>query len=1036
VGRERHVRELRLIIEALLAGRGNLLLLAGEAGVGKTRLAEEALDLAQHACIATRWATCFSGGGSPPLAPWRGLLGLGEREAAPIPPDADTQASRFRLFDQTWQVARDALGPAPMIVVLDDFHWADPLSAGFLAFVAPRLHLAPLALLVTYRDDAPGAMDAVVSDLVRYGRQLLVPPLDLGEFREFTAQVAITGLSEQRLRQLHVRTGGNALFARELIRLLEAGGDAALVRQPPLPLGVRDVLLERVARLSGLARMVLAAGSIIGTEFRLDLLGHVVALRSPELLEALDEATRARVVNPAGVGRWRFTHPLMREAIYEGMSLARRVRLHQEVAMALEQLAEAGSAVAVSELASHLVHAAAAGDAARAVAACDRAGQEAMTAVAYEDAARWFEAALGALDLCPADDTLRADLLLALGDALVATGNVPDGRRAHADAARLARSLGSAERLGHAALGVGSGLGGFEIPLFDREQIDLLEEALTALPQPSGMRARLLARLSVALSLAAPSERRQRLAEEAASVARAVGDTSALGYALAALCDVLAAPTHSARRRAAADEIVALARPLSDARLELLGQRLRFVANLEVGDVAAADADIQAFAAIAERIHQPVYSWYVPLWRGMRAAMEGRFDDAFGWRGAAASLGAAANSENAAMLTESLRTLELLERGEADEALAFFRSALERWPDYTVMTRPPLAYAEATAGNRIAARAILDQVDVDDYEPGSLGAEWLPALVMLADATWLVGGHHLARRLYDALAPFRTRHAVDGIGDYDLGSVERPLGLLATLLHLDEAACHFEAALAEHRRIGAALLVARMLRDAGDATGDARLLTQAREHYARLGVPGRVGEVEGLLARRFPVAVDGASFRRNGGTWTVTYGGMTLHLRHTKGMTDIAALLAREGQEIHVLDLFAVGAPRNSATTGPLIDDMARSEYKQRLADLEEEIDDADRLSDDARFARLHAERDALVARLAAAYGLGGRPRTTGDPAERARSAVTQRVRDAIARLGHDHPELGVHLAHSVKTGTFCSYVPECLVGWDVDLTP
>ncbi len=85
VGRERHVRELRLIIEALLAGRGNLLLLAGEAGVGKTRLAEEALDLAQHACIATRWATCFSGGGSPPLAPWRGLLGLGEREAAPIP---------------------------------------------------------------------------------------------------------------------------------------------------------------------------------------------------------------------------------------------------------------------------------------------------------------------------------------------------------------------------------------------------------------------------------------------------------------------------------------------------------------------------------------------------------------------------------------------------------------------------------------------------------------------------------------------------------------------------------------------------------------------------------------------------------------------------------------------------------------------------------------------------------------------------------------------------------------------------------------
>jgi len=119
-----------------------------------------------------------------------------------------------------------------------------------------------------------------------------------------------------------------------------------------------------------------------------------------------------------------------------------------------------------------------------------------------------------------------------------------------------------------------------------------------------------------------------------------------------------------------------------------------------------------------------------------------------------------------------------------------------------------------------------------------------------------------------------------------------------------------------------------------------------------------------------------------------------------------------------------------------MLDDRARREYKQRLADLEDDIDDAAARGDDARSARLHAERDALVTELSRAYGLGGRPRRSGDPVERARSAVTQRVRDAIARLGRDHTELGAHLAHCVKTGTFCSYAPERPVTWDVGVTP
>jgi hypothetical protein len=183
-----------------------------------------------------------------------------------------------------------------------------------------------------------------------------------------------------------------------------------------------------------------------------------------------------------------------------------------------------------------------------------------------------------------------------------------------------------------------------------------------------------------------------------------------------------------------------------------------------------------------------------------------------------------------------------------------------------------------------------------------------------------------------------------------------------------------------------------------------------------------------------PVAAAGraptASFVDRGGFWVITYAGREVHAKASKGLTDIARLLASPDREVHCLEL--MGASVEQGGTGEVLDAAARRSYEDRIRDLQEEVDDAEADHDLARADRAQAELDLLVDQLAAALGLGGRSRQAGSSAERARSAVTQRVRSTIRRLAADHPELGRHLEASIATGTYCSYRPEHPVAWEV----
>lgn len=1032
VGRERHLRELRLLVEGVAAGRGALVVLSGEAGAGKTRLAEEAAALAAGAGLEVSWATGW-GSGAAPLSTWLDLLSAVDRQATRgerrehRPEELDPAAARALLIRSLLSELHQAIGDRPRLLVIDDVQWSDPLSFRALEALVGSLRASRVGVLATFRDEG-AATAAQLESLSRAGRHLVVPPLTEAELSALALHVTGRELSPSAIARLHDRSAGNVLFAQEL--LTDPDPVTLDGARTPGPVGSRATAMfgGRLATLSKGCRGMMEAASVIGRRFRLDVLGETLGVERVSVLELVDEAHLAGLVRDSGIGSCEFSHPLMAEACYVGTGLPRRVRLHRDVGEALERLRDRGLPIPASELAHHYANAAAAGVPAKAMQYAIAAGRESMEQLGYEDAAREYSRALAALDLCPADDAMRADLLLELGDARAGAGDLPAARSVYEAAARLASEHGWPERLARAALGVGSGPGGFEVPALDREQITLLEAALSV--AEGTQRAHVLARLSVALSLDTNAPRRAALSEEAVAAARAAGDAAALGYALASWCDVIAGPADVERRLDATAEILACASTANDTRLELLGRRLRVVALLELGAITGVDEEIAAFAARADRLGQVVYSWFVPLWRAMRACMDGRFDAAERFRREAARLGGVAHSENAAMLTGSQHAMLSCEIGDTAEALGFFEEVFARWPGVAIMARPGLAYAFAKAGEKQRACDVLTAVNLADYTVDALGSEWLPSVVMLAYAAALTDTRERAGELYVMLEPYRARHAIDGIGCYDMGSVERPLGMLASLRgDAALAAVHFEAALHEHRQLGARVLVAGTLRDAGRMLGDAAMLEEAKAQYCALGLDRASDALE--VPQGAPAGAENV-FRRDGEVWLVSLGGTANRVRDTKGMRDLARLIAQPGTEVHVLDLVADGPTLVSDSPGDSIDDSARRQYRNRLLEIETDLAEADERADVERSVRLHTERDALIAQLSDAYGLGGRARRRSDSTERARSAVTQRIRDTITRIEAVEAGLGGHLRRSIRTGTYCSYSPEHPTEWEL----
>jgi hypothetical protein len=324
------------------------------------------------------------------------------------------------------------------------------------------------------------------------------------------------------------------------------------------------------------------------------------------------------------------------------------------------------------------------------------------------------------------------------------------------------------------------------------------------------------------------------------------------------------------------------------------------------------------------------------------------------------------------------------------------------------------------------------------------GAQWLMEAAYGAELAAGLGSRPAAEYLYRALAPFADQAVVSGAAVTFKGVVAHHLGILAAALgRTAQAAEHLARAVAAHERLAAlpwALRsryeLARVRLDLPDGRPAAvAALAEAARQAHRIGMTGLAGAAEAAAfsAGREPVVA--GIFARDGAWWTLGYGGVSVRLRDAKGLADLAALLGAPGRPVLAADLVAAGAgalARADLGLGAdeVFDETARRQIRGRLADLDEEVAEAETWADPERAARARDERDVLLAELAAAAGLGGRARRLGDQSERARKAVTARVRDAIRRIEREHPALGAHLRASVTTGTHCAYSPPTPVSW------
>lgn len=786
VGRSAELEGLRRAVDEAAAGSGSAVLLAGEPGIGKTRLAEELAAYAEHRGMASRWASGWEGDGVPAYWPWIQIIRAhaGHREPArlvdELGPFADEvvrlvpelteqmptlrqpstdpigEQPRFRLFDAVASFLRRASAVQPLLLVLDDLHWADVGTVMLLRFCGRELRGTRLLLLGTVRDldvDASSELGRALSALQERTRTFHLGGLEPNAVRELLTQAVGHHEADRMTPDVHRRSGGNPLFVRELGRLLTATGRPGLGVAPAIPDSIRAVLDRRLSRLGADCLGLLGVAAVAGEEVRLEVLERVSGRPRQVILDLLDEAIRARLLREVDVSppRFAFTHALIREALYNRLALAERADVHRCMGEILEQTSTGDRSFA--ELAHHFLSAGPAVHDARAVEYAELAGRQSFERLAYEDAAAHYSRALDALDAGERDDERRARLLLALGEARVWAADLPRAREAFEEAAELARRLGRPELLAEAALGFGAALGGFEVRLFDRAQLDLLSEAMDALgTTTSPLRARVMALLSVALTATESAEHRLRLSEDAIAAAREAGDSTALVQALGAHCDANSGPDHSEQRLTQATEMIRVAQQAGDRCMELLGRRHRLVALLETGDTAGVDAEIDGYAATAESVRQPVYLWYVPMWRAMRALMEGHVGEARELNEDVARIAARAHSENGALLSEVLRWNILRQEGRMSEAVEVMREQLK----LTAGVPAESFWIGLLAGSEYpeSAKAAVARLAPDDFAELPRDAIWLVGMSGVAEACAVVRDIAAAEKAYRITLPY------------------------------------------------------------------------------------------------------------------------------------------------------------------------------------------------------------------------------------------------------------------------------------------
>ncbi|WP_182901509.1 BTAD domain-containing putative transcriptional regulator [Microbispora sp. H10830] len=888
VGREPHLRRIAERLDDLRRGVGGVFLVSGESGVGKTRLAEAAASMAAERGAAVAWSRCVEGSGAPAFWPWiqaLNALGAGPAPGTQAPgtaqalavdrapatgrapgtgeageagdaggdlarlahrlsdgdrtdgdrtDTADPDTARFLLHDSVARALTRRACAAPVLVVVEDLHWADAASLKLLTFLGADLHRVPLLVLATVRPEPAVDRQALTEALGELTRQrgterMTVAPLTPEQIADYLREAGWAGPGPVLTSALHDRTGGNPFFLGELLRLLtsthpDGRVGVADVLALAVPDGVRDVINQRVSRLPEDSQTLLRAAAVIGRDVDADVLETATGAGGARVMMLLEPAVATGLlVEVDGGWDYRFSHALVQEALYSGLSRRQRAQLHGRVGEAIETLRWGEAASRLPALAHHFGLAARVGYADKAVLYAMEAAGQATARLAYDEAVLYWEQALEACAAGPA--ATRCALLIGLGKARRVTGDVEGARGALDEAVTLATGIGDDAAVIEAA----TVFGGVTLwnwrsyGVVDQRMVTVLEDRLSRLgPDAVRTRAELLGTLGVELYYGDRREEGRRHALEAVELARRTGDPLLLARTLNNFVIAAWTPEHEEERYRAAEEMLAL--PGLPRATEIVARLHRMPKFLKAGMLADYDAELARCLRLTAEVRMPEIETQVAYAAAGRAMLAGDW---------------AEMDRQAVIGTGSFRRTSLWGPDVLKLIYAFYADWCQGRPspllpdlveaaadDSKMIARPTTVLAALKAGDHELAHRLIDRwgaVRPRDWTWQFVAWQWALVAAEL--------GRPDPHELLGELRPIAGELMTMGTGCLSWGTLH---DVVARLLHragdVPAALAHAEAGRDAHRRLGLTHLVSgseALLREiravAGDAgrTGDA-----------------------------------------------------------------------------------------------------------------------------------------------------------------------------------------------------------------------
>ena len=974
------------------AARGRLVSVSGPAGVGKTRLCEEASQHAREAGLRVVWGRCWSDGGAPALWPWRPMLAelCGPQAAELLRSDAESvdpeRFSRFQaVSDQLAGAARDT----PTMLVIDDLHAADPGALMLTRFIAKaRL---PLVLVVTHRHVAP------ITDLGDEALPIVLRPFDHDETRDYLVTHGIERLDAPLGDTIHRLTDGSPLFLRRLVAL----GAADFVG------GIREAIERSFDQIAPAAVRLLSTGAILGDSVSSAELAALLGVQPAEVIDTVECAVQAGLVTTSGTDSFAFSHDLVRRAALSQLTAAERLDAH---ARAVDIVSHS------ARKAHHAINAAPRSpeDATRAIAVCRSAAATMVRRFSYEQAASLLAQAAGFGEP-------SAELLLEWADAVLASGRLAEARVLFDRAANAAQDEQDPVLFARAALGLGG--------IWLNERRDQLErhrmlgaqrKALAWLPEREVMlRCRLELRLAAELVYSGgPVAEVTKAVDEI----RLLNDDRALAEALSLCHHALLTPEHVHERLGIARELMSVAAAAGIDILALQGLCWQTVDLFHLGDPRA-DRSLAELRTRSDMLDCHSVRFIVAALDVMLLIRAGRLEEAEEQATRCLALGTEVGDADAvAYYGAHLLAIRWLQ-GRGGELLDL---AVEMANSPTLIEgeftfRATVAHLAADAGRHDQARSALARLTAAGLDALPQSSTWLSGMIAIVESAASVGDAHIARQAYDLVLPFADLPVMPSLGVVCFGSAERALGLAAaTFGDLDLAAEHLRQAVAANMRLGNRPMtacckadLAAVLRRRGDHRPAEELLDSAVSDATVMGMRQRAQAwAAGRTSRH-------VTMRRQENRWLVGFPGRETPVEDLIGMRHLARLVAHPEVPIAAVDLAHGGAEGTSDQS--ILDEQAREAYMARAHEIALEIPDAA----PARVEELRRELDALAAELDATTGLGGRSRSFTGPAERARTSVRKAIKRAVDVIRAADPEVAAVLDSTISTGYQCVYTPD-----------